>query len=138
MSELRQNLATKEWVIISAERAKKPNAVLHKIIGTPASDKAYDPECPFCPGNEDRFPLEERYRVDDGGGSWIVRTIDNKFKIVIRTAPYALSDVPYYHWHIQIMPRTKIVGGFERGTRIQVNTIVPEDSARMLRDCTTC
>lgn len=340
MSELRQNLATKEWVIISAERAKKPNAVLHKIIGTPASDKAYDPECPFCPGNEDRFPLEERYRVDDGSGSWIVRTIDNKFKIldrfptcpvvpdafekegiyhklsgcgshelvidthkhnktitdlsrdeiktivavylnryttfqknpnnlitilfknygvlagqtqphshtqvvgsriiplytrsllheaerhfdtfgscvfcdilryeteqkkrvvyhnddylafvpyaagaehevwivpklhkaglhamqgqlidnladtlqvvltafrislenpdfnfVIRTAPYALSDVPFYHWYIQIMPRTKILGGFERGTRIQVNTIVPEDSARMLRDCTTC
>ena len=340
MSELRQNLATKEWVIISAERAKKPDAVLHKIIGTPASDKVYDPECPFCPGNEERFPLEERYRVDDGGGSWIVRTIDNKFKIldrfptcpvvpdafvkegiyhklsgcgshelvidthkhnktitdlsrdeiktivavylnryttfqknpnnlitilfknygvlagqtqphshtqvvgsriiplytrsllheaerhfdtygscvfcdmlryemeqktrivyhnddylafvpyaagaehevwiapkwhkaglqdiegqgihnladtlqiiltafrlsldnpdfnfVIRTAPYVLSEVPFYHWHIQIMPRTKILGGFERGTRIQVNTIVPEDSAQMLRGCTTC
>ena len=340
MSELRQNLATKEWVIISAERAKKPNAVFNKIIGTPVSDKAYDPECPFCPGNEERFPLEERYRVDDGGGSWLVRVIDNKFKIldrfktcpvvpdafekegiyqrlagcgshelvidthkhnktitdlsrdeirtivavylnryatfrknpnnlitilfknygvlagqtqphshtqvvgsriiplytrsllheaerhfdtfgscvfcdilryeteeqkrvvyhnddylafvpyaagaehevwivpklhkaglqniegqrldnladslqvvltafrislenpdfnfVIRTAPYALSDVPFYHWHIQIMPRTKILGGFERGTRIQVNTIVPEDSAQMLRDCTTC
>ena len=340
MSELRQNLATKEWVIISAERAKKPNAVLHNIVGTPVSDKVYDPECPFCPGNENRFPLQERYRVDDGGGSWIVRVIDNKFKIldrfttcpvvpdafekegiyqklagcgshelvidthqhnktitdlsrdeiktivsvylnryatfqknpnnlltilfknygvlagqtqphshtqvvgsrivplytrsllheaerhfdtygscvfcdmlhyelqqkkrivyhnddylafvpyaagaehevwilpkwhkaglqdtagesmdnladslqviltafrlsienpdfnfVIRTAPYALSDVPFYHWHIQIMPRTKIVGGFERGTRIQVNTIVPEDSAQMLRECTTC
>ena len=34
MSELRQNLATKEWVVISAERARKPNAVLNKIIGT--------------------------------------------------------------------------------------------------------
>ncbi len=31
MSELRQNLATKEWVVISSERAKKPNAVLNKI-----------------------------------------------------------------------------------------------------------
>ena len=39
MSELRQNLATKEWVVISAERARKPNAVLNKIIGTPVSDK---------------------------------------------------------------------------------------------------
>ncbi len=44
MSELRQNLATKEWVVISSERAKKPNAVLNKIISTPVSDKNYDPE----------------------------------------------------------------------------------------------
>ena len=70
MSELRQNLATKEWVVISTERGKKPNAVLNKIIGTPVSDKDYDPECPFCPGNESRFPLEERYRKDDAAGNW--------------------------------------------------------------------
>jgi UDPglucose--hexose-1-phosphate uridylyltransferase len=340
MSELRQNLATKEWVVISAERASKPNAVLNKIIGTPVSDREYDPECPFCPDNEKVFPVEERYRIDDGGDKWLVRVIENKFKIldrfktcpsvpdafskegiyqklegcgsheliidtnkhnktitdlsrdelkkviaaylnrytafqknpnnlitilfknygvlagqtqphshtqvvgsrivplytrsllyeaekhfdtygscvfcdilkyereektrlvfhnhdfvafvpyaagaehevwivpqwhsaglqdmeanriisladilyvildkfclsidnpdfnfVIRTAPYALSEVPFYHWYIQITPRTKILGGFERGTRIQVNTILPEESAQMLRECTTC
>ena len=340
MSELRQNLATKEWVVISEERAKKPNAILHKVIGTPVSDKEYDPECPFCPGNENKFPVEERYRIEDGVGKWLVRVIDNKFKIlarfatcplvpdafekegiyqklegcgshelvidtskhnktitnlsrdeiksvisvyidryntfkknpnnlitiifknygvlagqtqphshtqvvgsrvvplytrsllheaerhfdtygscvfcdmlryemrektrlvyqnddyvafvpyaagseheiwivpqwhraglhdiegrrvdnladilniilnkfrlsinnpdfnfVIRTTPYPQSDVPYYHWHIQIMPRTKILGGFERGTRIQVNTVLPEVSAKMLRECKTC
>ena len=59
MSELRQNLATKEWVIIAAERASKPNAVLNKIIGTPVSDKEYDPECPFCPDNKRCFPLKK-------------------------------------------------------------------------------
>jgi UDPglucose--hexose-1-phosphate uridylyltransferase len=340
MSELRQNLATKEWVVISAERARKPNAVLNRVIGAPVSDKEYDPECPFCPDNEKKFPVEERYRIDENEDKWIVRVIENKFKIldrfktcpsvpdafskegiyqklegcgshelvidtnkhnktitdlsrddlkkviaaylnrytafqknpnnlitilfknygvlagqtqphshtqvvgsrivplytrsllheaekhfdtygscvlcdmltyereaktrlvyqnddfvafvpyaagaehevwivpqwhsagfqdmeddkitrladilhvmlnkfrlsidnpdfnfVVRTAPYALSAVPFYHWHIQIMPRTKILGGFERGTRIQVNTILPEESARMLRECTTC
>lgn len=340
MSELRQNLATKEWVVISEERAKKPNAVLNTIIGTPVSDKKYDAECPFCPGNEDKFPVEERYRIDAGEGRWRVRVIENKFKIlsrfttcplvpdafekegiyqklegcgsheiiidtdkhnktitdlsndeikdvilvyinrynafkknpnnlitilfknygvlagqtqphshtqvvgsrivplytrsllheaekhfdtygscvfcdmlkyeievktrvvyhndecvafvpyaagaehevwivprwhraclddvegrkldsvadilhsilnkfrlsidnpdfnfVIRTVPYPLSEVPYYHWHIQIMPRTKILGGFERGTRIQVNTVLPEVSAKMLRECDPC
>ena len=66
-------------------------------------------------------------------------SIDNPdFNFVFRTAPYAFSAVPFYHWHIQIIPRTKIMGGFERGTRIQVNTILPEESARMLRVCTTC
>ena len=340
MSELRQNLVTKEWVVISEERAKKPNAVLSKVIGTPVSEKEYDPECPFCPGNENVFPVDERYRIDDGNGGWCVRVIDNKFKIldrfktcplvpdsfekegiyqklqgcgshelvidththnrtitdlskdeiknvisvyldrynefkknpnnlitiifknygvlagqtqphshtqvvgsrivplytrsllheaekhfdtygscvvcemlryeieeeirlvyqnddylalvpyaagaehevwivpkwhraglqdiegnkidnladsvnailnkfrlsidnpdfnfVLRTTPYPLSEVPYYHWYIQITPRTKILGGFERGTRIQVNTIPPEVSARLLRECKTC
>jgi UDPglucose--hexose-1-phosphate uridylyltransferase len=340
MSELRQNLATKEWVVISAERAKKPNAIFNKIIGTPVSNKEHDTECPFCPGNENKFPVEEKYRVEGRDGNWLIRVIDNKFKIldrfntcplvpdafekegiyqklkgcgshelvidthkhnktitdltrdeiknvisvyldryntfkknpnnliiiifknygvlagqtqphshtqvvgsrvvplytrsllheaekhfdtygscvfcdmlryereektrvvyqnddylafvpyapgaehetwivptwhsaglqniegmkinnladilyiilnkfrlsidnpdfnfVIRTVPYPLSDVPHYHWHIQLIPRTKILGGFERGTRIQVNTILPEVSAQMLRECKTC
>lgn len=340
MSELRQNLATKEWVIISSERAEKPNAVLNKITSIPVSDKEYVADCPFCPHNEDRFPVEENYRVDDGNGNWLIRVIENKYKIldrftscplvpdafekegiyqklkgcgshelvidtskhnrtltdmtrdeikniiavyverytafqknpnnliaiifknygvlagqtqphshtqivgsrvvplytrallheaerhfdtygscvfcdmlhyelkekirlvcqndeyvafvpyaagaehetwimpawhkaglqgmegrkidsladilhavlnkfctslnnpdfnfVIRTAPYPLSDVPFYHWHIQLMPRTKILGGFERGTRIQVNTVLPETSAQILRACEPC
>lgn len=340
MSELRQNLATKEWVVISEERGKKPNAVLNKVIGTQVSNKEHDPECPFCPGNESKLPVEERHRIEDETGKWLVRVIDNKFKIldrfhscplvpdafekegiyqklegcgsheividtnkhnktitdlsrdeiknvisvyidryntfkknpnnliviifknygvlagqtqphshtqvvgsrvvplytrsllheaekhfdtygscvfcdilryeveektrlvyqnddyvafvpyaagaeheiwimpkqhraglhdlegkrvdnladslniilnkyrlsinnpdfnfVIRTTPYPLSEVPYYHWHIQIIPRTKILGGFERGTRIQVNTVLPEVSAKMLRECKTC
>lgn len=65
--------------------------------------------------------------------------IDNPdFNFVIRTAPSPLSNVPFYHWHIQFLPRTKISGGFERGTRIQVNTILPEESAKRLRECKKC
>jgi len=60
------------------------------------------------------------------------------FNFVIRTSPYPLTQVPYYHWHIQLLPRTKIIGGFEYGTRIQVNTILPEESAKLLRDCVQC
>jgi galactose-1-phosphate uridylyltransferase len=39
---------------------------------------------------------------------------------------------------MQLIPRTKILGGFERGTHIQVNTILPEESAKMLRECEAC
>lgn len=60
---------------------------------------------------------------------------DPDFNFVIRNAPYPLLKVPFYHWHIQLLPRIKIVGGFERGTRIPVNTIYPEESAKMLREC---
>lgn len=342
MSELRQNLASKEWVVIATERAKKPISLKTKVVTKPVSDKEYDPECPFCPGNEEKSSVMERFRIEDSNGKWVVRVIDNKYKIldsfdscncplipgafekkgiyqrldgygshelvietnkhnrviadmtleevkniisaylnrykkfkenpnnlitvifknygamagqtqphshtqiigsrivplhiryllheaekhfdnygscvfcdilhyelkekirliyqnddyvafvsyaagsehetwimpklhnagldymedkmvdslsdivrivlrkfqmaidnpdfnfVIRTAPYPLSNVPFYHWHIQFLPRTKISGGFERGTRIQVNTILPEESAKRLRECKKC
>lgn len=65
--------------------------------------------------------------------------IDNPdFNFVLRNSPYPLSNIPFYHWHIQFLPRMKISGGFERGTRIQVNTILPEESAKMLRECKAC
>lgn len=340
MSELRQNLATKEWVVIAPERGERPDGLKTKISSVPLQGNEYEPDCPFCPGNEKKIPVIEKYRIDDASGKWIVRVVDNKYKIldtfkscplvpepfekdgiyqrlegcgshelvietnkhnkritdlskeevrdvvsayiarykdfknnpnnlitiifknygalagqsqphshtqivgsrvvplytrsllheaeryfdtygscvlcdmlkyeikekkrvvyqnddyasfvpyaagaehetwilpkwhdaglsdiegkkldnlsdilqtilkkfllsinnpdfnfVIRTAPYPMDRVPFYHWFIQFLPRTKILGGFERGTRIQVNTIPPELSAKMLRECRTC
>jgi len=49
MPEIRQNIATKEWVVISTERAKRPEDFKTK------KEKKVLPEhsetCPFCPGN---------------------------------------------------------------------------------------
>ncbi|OGR80359.1 MAG: hypothetical protein A3I11_02785 [Elusimicrobia bacterium RIFCSPLOWO2_02_FULL_39_32] len=337
MSELRQNLCSKEWVVIAPKRREKPNALKTKIKSVPLSTESYSSKCPFCPNNEKLFPLEEKMRIQNSNGEWVTRVIENKYKIldsydscptvtqpfdkegiyqklkgcgshelvidsnrhdknilnmspieirnileaalqravalkknpnnlitlifknygamsgqtqlhshtqivgsrvvpsyirtllheaekhfdsfgscvfcdmivyeigegvrlitqnenyvsfvpfaagtehetwilpkfhaagleeivekkledlakilqsifqrfhqkienpdfnfVIRSAPYPLSNVPYYHWHIQLLPRTKIIGGFEVGTRIQVNTILPEDSAKLLREC---
>lgn len=340
MSELRQNLATREWVVIAPERGEKPSSIKSRIAKEAISDKEYEPNCPFCPGNEERFSEVENFRIDDSKGNWQVKAVDNKYKIldayegcpivsepfeddgiykklkgcgsheliiensrhsktivdmdedeikniilafidryrafkknpnnlitiifknygamagqsqihshsqivgsrvvplyirsllreaeryfddngtcvfcdileyeieekkrvvyqnedyvifvpyaagsehetwimprfhssgmdaltgkridnlanalqtilrkfnlaidnpdfnfVIRNAPYPMSSVPFYHCHIQLLPRIKILGGFERGTRIQVNTILPEVSARMLRECKAC
>lgn len=336
MSELRQNLTTREWVVIAPGRSHKPKSVHVNIAKIRSSEKDHDPSCPFCPGNEDNLPVEEKFRIDDLEGTWKTRVINNKYKIfaselcsikpepflndgiykklkacgeheliidtprhnktiigmdedevknillavlnryqifeknsgnmitlifknygamagqtqihshtqivnsrivpsyirlllneaqeyfdgngtcvfcdmlsyelkegrriicenkdfaafvpyaagsehetwimpkfhsagldslagdkidhlaqilrvvfrkfyraiedpdfnfVIRNAPYPLSKVPFYHWHIQFLPLVKIVGGFERGTRIPVNTISPEESARILREC---
>lgn len=335
MSELRQNLASREWVVIAPGRAKKPKSLDVSIAKIRASDKVRDPSCPFCPGNDTEFPLEEKFRIDGPEGAWKTRVIDNKFKLfaadlcslnpepflnegiykkldacggheliietpehnktiidmsreevkniilailnryhafrksgnlitlifknygamagqsqihshtqivnsrivpsyvrlllneaqryfddngtcvfcdilhyelengrrlicenenyaafvpyaagsehetwimpkyhcpgldaleggkidrladilrivfkkfykaiedpdfnfVIRNAPYPLIGVPYYHWHIELLPTVKIIGGFERGTRIPVNTASPEESAKLLREC---
>ena len=81
MSELRRNLAADEWIIIAAERAKRPEdfaAEQEDRRGLPE----YSPDCPFCAGNEAKTP-DEKVRIpgraDGQGGSWRVRVIPNKF-----------------------------------------------------------
>ena len=54
MSELRQNLATKEWVIIATERAKRPVEFVESSRKASCADApSWDERCPFCPGNEE-------------------------------------------------------------------------------------
>ena len=38
-----------------------------------------------------------------------------------------------FHWHIQVMPRIAQVAGFEVGSGLYANAVLPEDAARMLR-----
>ena len=54
MSEFRQNMATKDWVIIATERAKRPHDYIEPQRHlTTETQTFYDPTCPFCPGNEE-------------------------------------------------------------------------------------
>ena len=75
MSELRFNPVSRDWVIISTERAKRPSHFIK-----PAAERTPLPgrkdDCPFCPGNETAG--EEIARIGDAG-SWKVRIVRNKF-----------------------------------------------------------
>ena len=80
MPQLRQDRTTKEWVIIAAERAKRPNDFkkAEPVIERPS----FQPDCPFCPGNEHLTPPETlAYRSGGPPNSseWWVRVIPNKF-----------------------------------------------------------
>jgi UDPglucose--hexose-1-phosphate uridylyltransferase len=76
MAELRQNVLTREWVIISPERAKRPDEFARKKDGERILPE-YVPECPFCVGNED-LTINELFRVSDNKG-WKVRVVSNKY-----------------------------------------------------------
>jgi UDPglucose--hexose-1-phosphate uridylyltransferase len=80
MPELRQNPATKEWVIIATERAKRPEEL--GAGNQPIASSEQD-GCPFCPGNEGKTPKEVlSYRSFDtkpGEPGWWIRIIPNKF-----------------------------------------------------------
>ena len=56
------------------------------------------------------------------------------FNMILRNPPYPLSGVPFYHWHMQIIPHTNLLGGFEQGSRVNVNVVSPEDAAHILSE----
>ncbi len=80
MPELRLNLITKEWVIISTERAKRPEDF--KTKNRKKNLPEYVENCPFCPGNETRTP-EEVFRITEDE-KWKLRVIPNKYPALQR------------------------------------------------------
>ncbi|MCK4667934.1 galactose-1-phosphate uridylyltransferase [Candidatus Dependentiae bacterium] len=76
MPEIRQSMATKEWVIIATERAKRPKDFISKK-NSEASIPESDAKCPFCPGNEKLAP-PATFEIMDGE-NWITRVVPNKF-----------------------------------------------------------
>lgn len=80
MSELRQNIATKEWVIIATERAQRPEEFGDGVKVYPAKEKN---TCPFCCGHENRTPPEitsfRSYGTVPNSPGWWVRVVPNQF-----------------------------------------------------------
>ena len=76
MPEFRQNMVSKEWVIIATERAKRPDHFLQKkeVRKPPPS---HQKDCPFCPGNESMTPPPV-FSIERNG-SWSLRVVPNKF-----------------------------------------------------------
>ena len=60
--------------------------------------------------------------------------LDNPdFNYSIRTAPAETAGVKYYHWYLSIIPRLTRVAGFELGSGMFINTVLPEQAASFLR-----
>ncbi len=76
MPELRQNIATKEWVIIALERSKRPEDLIQPSRPLTEDRPEWDADCPFCPGNEE-LDLEVM-RIPESG-SWQLRVVRNKY-----------------------------------------------------------
>lgn len=54
------------------------------------------------------------------------------YNMVLHTAPVGYTEVPYYHWHLEILPRLTIVAGFEWGSGVYINPTPPEAAAGYL------
>ncbi|MCK5271501.1 MAG: hypothetical protein KAJ52_02950 [Sedimentisphaerales bacterium] len=80
MPEYRHNLITNRWVIIASRRSSRPRSFAHSSQNKLTD---FDPECPFCPGNEKMTPPETFALRDGNSGAdtngWSLRVVPNKF-----------------------------------------------------------
>lgn len=77
MPEIRQNIATKDWIIFATERAMRPEEF--KIEEKKTKELPdYSEKCPFCRGNEAETQ-QEIASIKDEQGKWQVRVVPNKF-----------------------------------------------------------
>jgi UDPglucose--hexose-1-phosphate uridylyltransferase len=58
---------------------------------------------------------------------------DPDFNLVVYSAPTNGHTDQVFHWHIKIVPRIATPAGFEIGSAMSINTVMPEDAAEHLR-----
>jgi UDPglucose--hexose-1-phosphate uridylyltransferase len=56
------------------------------------------------------------------------------YNVLLHTAPFDTQELPHYHWHMEVLPRTAHLAGFELGTGFAINTVPPCEAARRLKD----
>jgi UDPglucose--hexose-1-phosphate uridylyltransferase len=95
MSELRWDPLKHHWVIIAADRGRRPNDFFAQEPPTPMTS------CPFCYGNEDKTP-HEIFALRPSGPpdspNWKVRVIPNKYPVLrvegeVKSRGYGIYDV---------------------------------------------
>ncbi|MEW6552763.1 MAG: hypothetical protein AB1384_00560 [Actinomycetota bacterium] len=58
------------------------------------------------------------------------------YNLWLHSAPCDGGDYPYYHWHVEMVPRIIVSAGFELATGMSLSILAPEEAARQLREKT--
>lgn len=98
MSILRFDPTTCDWVVFAPSRQLRPHELV-RPVPQEETTRTFE-HCPFCPGNE-AFTPPEIFRIPsrDGGASWRVRVIPNKFPALkIEDQPIRRKDGDAFHF----------------------------------------
>jgi UDPglucose--hexose-1-phosphate uridylyltransferase len=64
----------------------------------------------------------------------LARLFENPpFNYLLHSAPAAYRAAEYDHWHLEILPQITRAAGFEWGSGMHLNSVAPEEAARLLR-----
>jgi UDPglucose--hexose-1-phosphate uridylyltransferase len=55
------------------------------------------------------------------------------FNLIVHSAPLSEDVAPFFHWHVEVMPRVSRVAGFEWGSGFYINPTSPEEATEVLR-----
>lgn len=59
---------------------------------------------------------------------------DPDYNFFLHTSPVRQKEnYKHYHWHIEILPKFSVLGGFEFGTGAMINVVEPDEAAEILR-----
>ncbi len=56
------------------------------------------------------------------------------YNYCIRSVPCSEYDLEYFHWYLTIVPRLTRTAGFELGSGMFINSSIPEENAKFLRE----
>jgi UDPglucose--hexose-1-phosphate uridylyltransferase len=142
MSELRQNLATKDWVIVAPERGQRPH-LFAGGVARPLTEMLAEREegCPFCPGNESTTPKSLIQWPENG--PWRLRVVANRFPALDPDTEHdpclsglkrRVSGVGYHEVVIET-PRHNVCPALQTPQEIRMTLrAFQERGRRMLRD----
>lgn len=68
---------------------------------------------------------------------WRTAIGSTAYNLILHCLPFDLVDEPYYHWHVELLPRTGRIAGFEWGSDIFINATPSEVAAHHLRNLVT-
>ena len=61
--------------------------------------------------------------------------LDNPdFNLTVDTLRNDDGDEEFFLWHMQLLPRLTMPAGFELGSGMSINTVLPEEAAEYLRN----
>ena len=55
------------------------------------------------------------------------------YNFFIHTSPVGKGNYEFYHWHLEILPKTKHHAGVELATGVEIVGVLPEEAARLFR-----
>lgn len=93
LHQIRQNKATKEWVIFAPDRGDRPKDFAKKDRKKDLPE--HDKECPFCSGNEDKL-TNVIMEIPGTNGKWQTRVVPNKYPALIPEGDSERETADFY------------------------------------------
>lgn len=113
------------------------------LIFCPAASRLPYEMCILPKCHNSHFETAVQADLDDLGSLWrgLAEALEGlvpAYNWWIHSAPFDSVALTHYHWHIEVLPRSTTLAGFEWSSGWHINTVRAEDAAETLRQNWPC